>query len=146
MASKPSPENLVLGPRRGYYAEIGPGSPGIPEDETVRMFDDYDLLYRALCGILYNFVPKSGHPGGSISSGRIIEGLLFGAMDYRMGDPDCPEADLISYAAGHKAMGLYAMWALRNECCRIAREDLLPGPEKQLRLEDLLGFRRNPTQ
>jgi len=146
LASKPSHGNLELGPRRGYYAEIGPDSPGIPGDDAVRMYDDFDLLYRALCGILYNFVPKSGHPGGSISSGRIVEGLLFSSMDYRIGDPDCPEADLISYAAGHKAMGLYAMWALRNECCRIAREDLLPGPEKQLRIEDLLGFRRNPTQ
>ena len=37
------------------------------------------------------------------------------------------------------------MWALRNEVARIAAPDLLPADEKfQLRLEDLLGFRRNP--
>ena len=54
---------------------------------------------------------------------------------------------IISYAAGHKAMGLYAMWALRNEVARIGRPSLLPKDEKfQLRFEDLLGFRRNPTQ
>lgn len=37
------------------------------------------------------------------------------------------------------------MWALRNEVARIAAVDLLPTDKKlQLRLEDLLGFRRNP--
>ncbi|NMC62499.1 MAG: hypothetical protein GYA55_04955, partial [SAR324 cluster bacterium] len=64
-----------------------------------------------------------------------------------MSNPDEATADIISYAAGHKAMGLYAMWALRNEIFRQYNEDLLPkDPKKQLRLEDLLGFRRNPTQ
>ncbi|HSR12742.1 MAG TPA: hypothetical protein VLS90_14970, partial [Thermodesulfobacteriota bacterium] len=38
-----------------------------------------------------------------------------------------------------------AMWALRNEVVRIATPRLLPKDERhQLRLEDLLGFRRNP--
>ena len=38
------------------------------------------------------------------------------------------------------------MWALRNEVLRIAAPELLPEDEsQQLRLEDLLGFRRNPT-
>ena len=66
-------------------------------------------------------------------------------MDYDFSDPESPTADLISYAAGHKALGLYALWALRNEVVRIARPDLLPTDEQlQFRLEDLLGFRRNP--
>ncbi len=61
--------------------------------------------------------------------------------------PDRDDADIISYAAGHKALGLYAMWALRNELLRIGAPDLLPRDEqRQLRLEDLLGFRRNPVQ
>jgi transketolase len=38
------------------------------------------------------------------------------------------------------------MWASRNEMVLISHPELLPGPEKQLRLEDMLGFRRNPTQ
>ena len=29
-------------------------------------------------------------------------------------------ADLVSYAAGHKALGLYALWALRDEVIRFA--------------------------
>lgn len=109
-------------------------------------FESYDALYRSLCAILYNYVPMSGHPGGSISSGRIVTALLFDAMDYDVSHPDRSDADVISYAAGHKAMGLYAMWALRNEVARIGAPELLPANEAyQLRLEDLLGFRRNPT-
>jgi transketolase len=67
-------------------------------------------------------------------------------MDYDLSDPDREDADIISYAAGHKALGLYAMWALRNEVARVGAPELLPQSETlQLRLEDLLGFRRNPT-
>ena len=140
-------KKLNMGPRRAVYFEIQPEIEkfAIP-DETVAMYEDYDLIYRTLCGILYNFVPTSGHPGGSISSGRIVAGVLFDTMDYCIGDPECSEADLISYAAGHKAMGLYAMWALRNECARAGKPEILPEEKFQLRLEDLLGFRRNPTQ
>ncbi|MHC5024322.1 MAG: hypothetical protein ACYTGG_10505, partial [Planctomycetota bacterium] len=88
----------------------------------------------------------SGHPGGSISSGRFVAALLYDGMDYDVSDPDREDADIISYAAGHKALGLYAMWALRNEVIRIGAPELLPGDvRRQLRLEDLLGFRRNPT-
>lgn len=138
---------MDFGPRRGYYAEIGPdAAPSDFSEDASAAFEDYDLLYRTLCGILYNFVPKSGHPGGSISSGRIVESVLFSMMNYRIGDPECLEADIISYAAGHKAMGLYAMWALRNETARVGNPDLLPKPKFQLRMEDMLGFRRNPTQ
>ncbi|HEM45840.1 MAG TPA: hypothetical protein ENO23_02235, partial [Alphaproteobacteria bacterium] len=147
MKDRISMDKLEFGPRRAFYAEIKPalGKFDIP-DEVVTMYEDYDLVYRTLCGILYNYVPKSGHPGGSISSGRMVAGLLFDTMDYRIGDPECLEADLISYAAGHKAMGLYAMWALRNELARIGKPSLLPDEKMQLRFEDLVGFRRNPTQ
>ena len=38
------------------------------------------------------------------------------------------------------------MWALRNEVARIGAPELLPESDRhQLRLEDLLGFRRNPV-
>jgi transketolase len=96
--------------------------------------------------MMYNYVPTSGHPGGSISSGRFVSALLFDAMDYDFTDPLSEKADIISYAAGHKALGLYSMWALRNEIVRIGAPSLLPGDlNLQLRLEDLLGFRRNPA-
>ncbi|MBI2976472.1 MAG: hypothetical protein HYY33_05925 [Chloroflexi bacterium] len=138
---------LSFGPRRGVYAETRSQTDNFPlADDALEQFCDFDLIYRSLCGILYNFAPTSGHPGGSISSGRLVAGLLFHTMDYLLGEPECLSADMISYAAGHKAMGLYAMWALRNECARIARPALLPDEQHQLRLEDLLGFRKNPTQ
>ena len=137
---------LKFGPRRGTYTDIsrkmkGEGLSG----EEKKVFEDFDLIYRSLCALLYNYVPASGHPGGSISSGRFVEGILFGAMDYDVSNPDRQDADLISYAAGHKALGLYSMWALRNEVIRIGAPQLLPKEARyQLRLEDLLGFRRNP--
>ncbi len=135
---------VPFGPRRGVVLETGKASERGPAPELapLALFDE---LYRSLCSMLYNYVPTSGHPGGSISSGRIVSSILFGPMDYDVSRPGRPDADLVSYAAGHKAMGLYALWALRNEVLRVGAPDLLPEDEAmQLRLEDLLGFRRNP--
>ncbi|MBN1283375.1 MAG: hypothetical protein JXA24_06360 [Proteobacteria bacterium] len=137
-----------LGPRRGIYidiaAEMKNSPPPLPERDLAA-FEEFDLIYRTLCALLYNYVPMSGHPGGSISSGRFVAALLFDGMDYDLSDPDRDDADVVSYAAGHKALGLYAMWALRNEIARTAAPELLPRDERrQLRIEDLLGFRRNP--
>ena len=139
--------SFTFGPRRGTYVDIAEvlpaGGPLTPAE--LAHFEAFDLLYRSLCALLFNYVPTSGHPGGSISSGRAVAAALFDAMDYELGDPDRPDADLISYAAGHKAMGLYAMWALRDEVAAVADPALLPeDPGQRLRLEDLLGFRRNP--
>ncbi len=90
----------------------------------------FDMIYRSLCALLFNYVPTSGHPGGSISSGRMVFGIVFDAMDYDISNPDREDADIISYAAGHKALGLYSMWALRNEIIRIGASELLP-PDKR---------------
>jgi transketolase len=140
---------ISFGPRRGIFVNIATHirKNGEPLDQsTVENCDMFDLFYRTLCAVMYNFVPMSGHPGGSISSGRIVSRLLFDTMDYDLAQPNRNDADIISYAAGHKALGLYAMWALRNEIARIAAPELLPHDAKeQLRFEDLLGFRRNPT-
>jgi len=140
---------FTFGPRRGTYIDISErsGRAGDPLSAAdAEMFESFDQIYRCLCALMYNYVPMSGHPGGSISSGRFVAALLFDAMDYDLSDPGREDADIISYAAGHKALGLYAMWALRTEIARLAAPDLLPADERQqLRLEDLLGFRRNPT-
>lgn len=135
-----------LGPRRGLYIDISSEriEKQLPAEE-LKHFEQLDLMYRSLCAMLYNYVPMSGHPGGSISSGRFVAGIVFDSLDYDVANPDREEADIVSYAAGHKTLGLYAMWALRNEVARIGCPELLPKDEKhQLRLEDLLGFRRNP--
>lgn len=148
-ASRLSPASAMsFGPRRGVFINAATqlGEEGDPLDAvTIEHHNLFDLFYRSLCAVMYNYAPLSGHPGGSISSGRIVIRLLFDLMDYDLQQPNRTDADLISYAAGHKALGLYALWALRNEIARIAAPDLLPPNEKwQLRLEDLLGFRRNP--
>jgi transketolase len=137
-----------LGPRRGVFINAAHRllHDGAPLDAAaVAHCEEFDLVYRTLVAVMYNYAPLSGHPGGSISSGRFVSRLLFETMDYGLDQPARPDADIISYAAGHKALGLYALWALRNEIARLAAPDLLPADEKfQLRLEDLLGFRRNP--
>ncbi len=144
-----SPQNI----RRGRYYLVtdvmANHRVSIPPAE-LEFLEQVDVIYRTLCSILYNYVPTSGHPGGSISSGRMVEALIYHTMDYEFPDPDRKDADIISYAAGHKAMGLYAMWALRNELIRLGTpllggRNLMPAQPRQLRLEDLLGFRRNPT-
>lgn len=131
--------------RANYYdtPKIISANKFIMSKKDCKFYESLDVIYRTLCSILYNYVPLSGHPGGSISSGRIVESLMFDNADYDFSDPDRNDADIISYAAGHKAMGLYAIWALRNEMIRIAKPSMLA--KRQLRLEDLLGFRRNPT-
>jgi transketolase len=140
---------LAFGPRRGRFVDLAETmkSAAAPlSSQEFAHYESFDLVYRSLVAVLYNYVPMSGHPGGSISSGRFVTGLLYDGMDYDVSAPARQDADIISYAAGHKALGLYALWALRNEIMRIAAPELLPREEReQLRLEDLLGFRRNPT-
>ena len=139
---------VSFGPRRGVFFNAADrmAEEGEPLDEsTLEDCETLDLFYRTLCAVMYNYAPLSGHPGGSISCGRFVARLLFDTMDYDLAQPTRKDADIISYAAGHKALGLYAMWALRNEIARIAAPELLPIQERfQFRLEDLLGFRRNP--
>jgi transketolase len=121
-----------------------------PEDCTALPAGDgdslelFDLCYRTLCAVMFNHA-SSGHPGGSISSGRLVASLIFNQLNYDISNPMDRTADIISYAAGHKALGLYAMWACRNEVVRLVAPEQLPGDiRQQLRLEDMLGFRKNP--
>ncbi len=139
---------FAFGPRRGVYIdvldEMKKGDAPLSLEE-IQYFEQFDLIYRSLCAMLFNYVPMSGHPGGSISSGRFVMGILFDALDYDISNPNREDADIISFAAGHKAMGLYSFWAMRNEVMRICKPDLLPSEDGlQLRLEDRLGFRRHP--
>ncbi|MBI2568107.1 MAG: hypothetical protein HYV63_13845 [Candidatus Schekmanbacteria bacterium] len=144
------PRALVFAARRGKYVNIAELSAAERQPLSAgerEHFETFDAIYRSLCALLYNYAPLSGHPGGSISSGRFVASLLFDVLDYDVSDPDRDDADIVSYAAGHKALGLYALWAMRNEIIRLGAPELLPkDPRYQLRLEDLLGFRQNPTK
>jgi len=134
-----------FGPRRAVWIDVAAAEDDF-EPSTIETIERFDLVYRSLVSIMFNFT-QSGHPGGSVSSGRIVSSVLLEGLDYDIGDPNRPDADIVSYAAGHKALGLYAMLGLRDEICRIAAPELLPGADNlRLRFEDMLGFRRNPTQ
>lgn len=140
-------KDFTFGPRRGKYYDVNDilKNGNALTDEEIKKFEKLDLIYRTLCGVLYNFVPTSGHPGGSISSGRFVQGIVYKTADYDIKNPVLDSNDMVVYAAGHKAMGLYAMYALRNEIMRTFKVSELPDEKNQLRFEDLLGFRRNPT-
>jgi transketolase len=103
---------LTFGPRRGIYIDIldemKKGDLPLTVEE-VQHLERFDLIYRSLCAMLFNYVPTSGHPGGSISSGRFVMGILFDVLDYDVSQPDREDADIVSYAAGHKALGLYSL-------------------------------------
>ncbi|HEX8906586.1 MAG TPA: hypothetical protein VF771_17175, partial [Longimicrobiaceae bacterium] len=61
---------IEFSPRRAVWIDFAetPPAPVLPEQEAADL-ERLDLLYRSLCAMLYNYVPTSGHPGGSISSG-----------------------------------------------------------------------------
>lgn len=132
---------FALRPRRSVY--LTPEPIAVPD---AAQWEALIAAYRALCAMLFNFVPGSGHPGGSLSSGHIVASLMHKNLRYDFSEPDGVDNDLLVYAAGHKAMGLYAAYALRDELIRVGAPELLPREKRRLRLEDLLGFRRNPTQ
>jgi len=108
------------------------------------ILDRIFILQRALLSMLFNFA-QSGHPGGSISVSRaLIVLFLTDRTAYDIGDPWRRDADIVSMAAGHKAMGWYAFNAILNEAVRQAKPGLLSANRKNsLFLEDLLGFRKN---
>ncbi len=120
---------------------------GPPRNDAAALGEP-DVLRPAVpraCAVLFNFA-QSGHPGGSVSSGTLRREPALRRDGLRHLAPNRLDADLLSYAAGHKALGLYAMLALRDEVVRVGAPDLLPAEANlRMRFEDLLGFRRNPT-
>lgn len=138
--------SIAFGPRRATWIEVDRADPGLAPTQAIRNLTRFDLHYRSLVAVQFNFA-QSGHPGGSVSAGHIMTAVTLASMDYDLGDPNRDDQDLFSLAAGHKATGLYALWALRDEVALQAAPELLPlNPRHRLRLEDLLGFRKNPTQ
>ena len=88
---------MSLEGRRGLCVDItrDSASPGRAlNGEERKALESFDLIYRTLCALMFNFVPTSGHPGGSVSSGRMVAGLLFDVMDYDLEAPDREDADI----------------------------------------------------
>ena len=61
--------------RRAAYDVVSTGGSTV-SDQDIAIFETYDTIYRSLCAALYNYAPGSGHPGGSISSGRFVSTIL----------------------------------------------------------------------
>ena len=72
--------DFQISQRRGIFIDISKVFHEVPKqlsEDQKEIWDCINLVYRTLCSVLYNFVPTSGHPGGSISSGQIVQALLF---------------------------------------------------------------------
>ena len=86
----PEKTTMSFGPRRGLFINAAErmAEDGEPLDaDTIDSFETLDLFYRTLCAVMYNYAPLSGHPGGSISSGRFVARLVFDVMDYDLSQP-----------------------------------------------------------
>ena len=119
-------------------------SGGYSEEEN-QILERMFIAYRALVIMLFNFV-QSGHPGGSISAGRILLNLLFNKnMKIDISKLDRADADVIGMAAGHKALGLYSFLGLIFAVVKLRDKNLYDRIERKIRLQDLLGFRKNPA-
>jgi hypothetical protein len=121
---------MEFGSRRGTTIDINEElrSSGLPlSEEEAGHFDAFDLVYRSLCALLYNYVPDVRAPRAARSRpSRIVTSLLYDSMDYDLARSQrAPRQDLVSYAAGHKALGpLRHVGAPRPRSTRIAA----PGP------------------
>ena len=142
-------DGSAFGPRRALHGRAAAGGRGAARYAAeLAAFETLDLaLPRAVRPALQ--LRADLGPSRRLDLVGALRGRrsLFDALDYDLADPDRDDADILSYAAGHKAMGLYAMWALRDEIARLGGARAAAGrrPSTRLRLEDLLGFRRNPT-
>jgi transketolase len=61
--------DFKFGPRRATYVDISEELKNAEapfSSDDLAVFEQFDLMYRTLCAILYNYVPMSGHPGGSV--------------------------------------------------------------------------------
>ena len=103
-----------LGPRRGIYIDITEDmkKSGPPlTDEDVHHFEEFDLIYRSLCALLYNYVPMSGHPGGSLSCTDILTALYFRVLRHDPNNPAWPDRDRFIMSKGHASPAMYAVLA-----------------------------------
>ena len=63
--------SLNLKERGTEFISLDPKAGLTLPDDDADSFEFYDLIYRTLCAVMFNHA-SSGHPGGSISSGRFV--------------------------------------------------------------------------
>ena len=70
-------KRFELGKKRAAFIDVRDVTGIRLSRQEMDSFTKLDVAYRTLVAILYNYVPTSGHPGGSISCGRFVEHLLY---------------------------------------------------------------------
>ena len=119
--------SIAFGTRRAEWVKVADVPPTLTADELAR-FEAVDLFYRSLCAPPLQLRADVGPPRGLDLLGPLRGGDPLRRDGLRRSrNPDREDADIVSYAAGHKAMGLYAMWALRDEIARVGHPALLAG-------------------
>lgn len=114
-------------------------------EEEAQIMERLFIVYRSIVIMLFNYV-QSGHPGGSISAGRIVLNILLNDNSmFDISDLNRKDSDVIGFAAGHKALGLYSFLGLIFEIVKLKDKKLYDSTVNKLRFEDLLGFRKNPA-
>lgn len=105
-------------------------------------------LVDQLIDLILNY-RQSGHPGGSRSKVHaLLVTLLSGVMRWDIRQPEKRFGDRLVLVAGHTIPLVYCTLAVLNEALRVKYQQTgderyrLPGPERTLYWEDLLGFRR----
>ena len=56
---------MKFGTRRGFYVDISKDLEGAKDPLTeseLKHFETFDLIYRSLCALMYNYVPTILHP------------------------------------------------------------------------------------
>ena len=125
-------------------ARLAALAPEFPKWEIVK-----DMVDQ-LIAITVN-LRQSGHPGGSRSKVHaFVATLLSGVMRWDIRHPEKRFGDRFILVGGHTVPLVYCTLAVLNEAMRIKYEQtkderyLIPGgPERVLRPEDLVTFRRN---
>ena len=97
----------LLRAEKDRFFSMHPHSPLTPEQKRIN--DDFMAYWHEVLPRKYALADRFCH---RYASQHAFPGFR---RTLEVGGPD-----VLSYAAGHKAMGLYAMWALRDEVARIA--------------------------
>ena len=98
-----------FGPRRAVWVEAHVDD-GVLAPQELQAFESLDAAYRSLCAMLYNYAPLSGHPGGSISSGRFVATLLFTLQPVVAGHAGLATHDVAATAGLAWSLLTFARW------------------------------------
>ena len=117
--------SLDLQARGTEYIELDPDATFALPDGEGDSLEFYNLVYRTLCAVMFNHA-SSGHPGGSISSGRFVASLLY--RNTAIDQPPYFSKIVIGFwSAILKGIKAYGELAGNKKAAQITRDDLMSG-------------------